>query len=131
MTILLSDGTTTVELHQDLFWSDEFFFNPVAQTMQRGITGAAIVSSALMLAGRPITLEPENDSSAWMHRDVVKDLRNWAAVPGKELTLTLRGVTHTVLFRHQDGGLEAKPLVHYNEHDDADWYLCVLRFMEI
>lgn len=131
MTILLSDGTTTVELHEDLFWSDELAWDPVAQTAQRGITGALIVSSAQMLAGRPITLEPENDSSAWMHRDDVLALRNWAAVAGQELTLTLRGVTHTVLFRHQDGGLEARPVVHYNEADNHDWYLCVVRLMEI
>lgn len=131
MAITLSDGTTTVNMHVDLFWSDENNWHPVEQTVQRTITGAAIVSAAARVAGRPITLEPENDSSAWMSRSVVDDLRNWAAVPGKELTLTLRGVTYTVLFRHQDGGFEARPVVHYNNVVSADWYLCVVRLMEI
>lgn len=131
MTISLSDGTTTVQLHPDLFWSDEFGWHPVEQTEQRTITGALIVSAAERIGGRPITLEPENDSSAWMTREVVAALRNWAAVPGKELTLTLRGVTYTVVFRHQNGGLEARPVVHYSDADLGDNYLCVVRLMEI
>lgn len=131
MTISLSDGTTTVALHPDLFWSDEHNWHPVAQTEERSITGALIVSSALKIAGRPITLEPENDSSAWMTLAEVTALRNWAAVPGQELALTLRGVAYTVLFRHQDGGFEARPLVHYNDANNADFYLCVVRLMEI
>lgn len=131
MAISLSDGTTTVNLHPDLFWSDENNWNPVDQSVTRTLTGAMIVSVAGMIGGRPITLEPEDDSSAWMSRSVVESLRNWAAVPGKELTLTLYGQTYSVMFRHQDGGLEAKPVVHYNDPDNADWYLCVVRLMEI
>lgn len=131
MTISLSDGVTPVTLNPDLFWSDENNWHPVEQTVQRTITGALIVSSATRVAGRPITLEPENDSSAWMPLGVVALLRNWAAVPGKVLTLTLRGVTRQVIFRHQDGGLDARPVVHYNDADNADNYLCVVRLMEI
>ena len=131
MSITLSDGTTSVTLHQDLFWSDEFQWNPVQQTSERTITGALLVSSALLTAGRPITLEPENDGSAWMPRATVDALRNFAAVPGQELTLTLRSVARAVIFRHQDGGFSARPVVHYNDADSADWYLCTIRLMEI
>ena len=84
-----------------------------------------------MQKGRPITLEPEDDSSAWMRSAVVQQLRNWAAVPGQQLILTLRGVVHTVIFRHQDGGFEAKPVLHYRDRVPDDWYLCVIRLMEI
>lgn len=131
MSITLTDGTGTVELSNDLFWSDEHNWQPVEQTTQRTLTGALIVSAATRVAGRPITLEPENDQSAWMTRATVADLRNWAAVPGKVLTLTLHGVTHSVMFRHQDGGLDARPVVHYNDASNADYYLCVVRLMEI
>ena len=81
--------------------------------------------------GRPITLEPEDDSSAWMPSDAVVQLRNWAAVPGQQLILTLRNETRNVIFRHQDGGLEARPVVHYRDRTPTDWYLCVVRLMEI
>ena len=84
-----------------------------------------------MHKGRPITLEPEDDSSTWMRSSVLQQLRNWAAVPGQQLTLTLRGTSHTVIFRHQDGGFEAKPVIHYRDRVPGDWYLCVIRLMEI
>ena len=77
------------------------------------------------------TLEPENDSSAWMKRSVIDALRNWAAEPGKELTLTLRSVSRTVIFRHQDGGLEVRPVIHYDVPVNDDWYLATIRLMEV
>lgn len=129
--ITLSDGTTTITLHPDLFWSDENNWNPVEQTVDRTITGAMVIMAALRVAGRPITLEPEDDSTAWMLRSQVDALRNWAAVPGKEMTLTLRGVDRTVIFRHQDGGFEARPVIHYNDVVPGDFYLCTVRLMEI
>jgi hypothetical protein len=59
-------------------------------------------------------------------------LRNWAAVAGRQMTLTLRGQGRTVIFRHQDGaGVEAKPVVHYSDVLDGDWFLVTLRLMEI
>ena len=64
MSITLSDGTTTLALHPDLYWSDEHNWFPVEQTAQRTITGALIVSVATRLAGRPVTLQPEDDRSA-------------------------------------------------------------------
>lgn len=132
MATTLSDGTTTVTLHEDLFWSDENNWHPVAQSAQRSITGALIIQTTTMLKGRNITLESEDDQSAAMARSVVDQLRNWAAVAGQQLTLTLRGVARTVIFRHQDGaGLEARPWIHYSDVDDEDYYLCVLRLMEI
>jgi hypothetical protein len=118
-------------LHPDLYWSDELAWNPVEQTAERTITGALLVSAASVTGGRPITLEPENDGTAWMPRATVEALRNWAAVPGQELTLTLRAQPRTVIFRHQDGGLSAQPVVHYSDTDAGDWYLCTLRFLEL
>ena len=130
--ISLTDGTTTLVLHQDLFWSDENNWNPVEQTVDRTITGALIVQVAARVAGRPITLEPEDDGSAWMPRSSVDVLRNWAAVAGQTLTLTLRGTARTVIFRLQDGaGVDAKPVKHQSDVDNADFYTCVLRIMEI
>lgn len=129
--ITLSDGTNTLELHPDLFWSDEDNWHPVAQAVQRTITGALDIQVAAMNKGRRITLEPEDDSTAWMSSAIVQQLRNLAAVPGQQMVLTLRGESRTVIFRHQDGGFEAKPVVHYRDRVPGDWYLCVIRLMEI
>lgn len=128
--ITLNDGSTTLTLNPDLFWSDEDW-SPVQQSVQPTITGALDVQIGTMLAGRPITLQPENEGSAWMPHELIAALRDWATEPGLEMTLTLRGVAHAVMFRHQDKAVEAAPVAHYRDVQDTDWYLCTLRFMEI
>ncbi len=127
-----ASATVTLTLHPDLYWSDENSWVPVEQSVERTITGALIVSAAERIGGRNITLQPDDDSSAWMPQSTVEQLRNWAAVPGKELTLTLRGTDRTVIFRHHDGdALVATPVVHYNDVDSGDFYRCTLRLMEL
>lgn len=130
--ITLSDGTTTLTLHPDLLWSDENNWHPVEQTVQRTITGAVIVSVGARIKGRSITLQPEDQSSAWMSRTTIEALRNWAAVPGKQMTLTLRGIAYSVIFRHHDGQAgDVTPIIHYNDVEASDWYSITLRFMEV
>ena len=133
MSITLADVSTTLTLNPDLYWSDENNWHPVEQTADRTITGALIVQAAGRVAGRPVTLEPQDDSAAWMTLADVEDLRNWAAVPGKTMTLTLRGEAREVIFRHQDGGFEARPVIQYRDGHElpADFYLCTIRLMEI
>lgn len=132
MIMLSNNGLSTIELPPDLYWSDEYAWLPVEQTSERTITGAQVISVAARVAGRPITLQPEDDNSAWMSRETLEQLRNWAAVPGQVLQLTLRGVARDVIFRHQDGaGIEARPLVHFSEMAGSDYYLVTLRLMEI
>lgn len=132
MSITLQYLTTTLNLDPDLLWEDEFNWHPVEQSAERTVTGALVVSTAARTGGRPITLRPEDDSSAWMPRSLVDALRAWAAVPGREMTLTLRGVSRTVIFRHQDGtALEAVPVVHFSDIGSNDWYRCTLRFQEV
>lgn len=132
MSITLSDGTTTVDLNPDLYWADEYAWQPVAQTVTTTLTGALIVQNGAMQAGRKITLSPADDASAWMRKSVVDQLRNWASVAGQSLTLTLRGVSRTVIFRHHDGGaMEATPVVFFSDADSSDWFRVTLRFMEV
>lgn len=120
----------TITLHPDLFWADQHDWHPVEQSIQRTLTGALIVSSAARIGGRPITLQPENDSSAWMTGATLEALRNMAVVPGRVMSLTFGGASRDVIFRHHDGSaIEAVPVVHYS--DGADWYLITLRIMEI
>lgn len=134
MSITLAVGATSVALHPDLYWSDENNWHPVEQITERTITGALIVQAAARLdgKGRPITLEPEDDRSAWMRRSTLEQLRNWAAVPGQILALTLRGVTYNVMFRHQDGSaIEAAPVVHFSDVGADDFYRVTIRLMVV
>lgn len=131
--ISLSDGTATITLHKDLLWSDETDWNPVEQNFERTLTGAGIVQSGLRVGGRPITLGPEDDQSAPHTRAQVDALRNWAAVPGKQMVLTLGGLAYNVIFRHHDAGgaLSAKKWIHFSDVQPGDIYLVTIRLMEI
>lgn len=132
MSITLGDGVTLLALDDDLFWNDEFAWSPVEQAIQRTLSGALIVSTAARVAGRPITLQPFDESSAWMAGAAIRQLCDWAAVPGQQLTLVLRGVTYAVIFRHHDGSaVEATPIVPYSDPVNTDHYLATLRLMEI
>lgn len=132
MATTLSDGTTTVTVHSDLWWSDEHNWWPVEQSVKRSLTGALIVQAAARVAGRPITLEARDDSSAWHSRATIEQLRNWASTPGQQLTLSLLGTSYTVMFRHQDGaGIEATPIIDYSDPGPDDPYRLTLRMMQI
>jgi len=132
MSITLKNGAAALELDPDLLWSDEFAWSGVRQAVERGITGSLIVQSKAMTGGRPITLEPETDDSAWLTRENLLLLQAWSADPAADLLLTIRGVERAVLFRHEDdsGAITARPVVHFRDVLDSDQYVCTLRLME-
>ena len=124
MTTTLSDGTTTIALSDHLQWRDELTWSPVSQQVQTSLTGALIVYAAARTAGRPITL-----SGAWLTRAVLDQCQAWAAVPGQALSLSLRGTAYAVLWRQQDGAIEATPVIPWVDVDAADYYRATLRFI--
>lgn len=128
----LSDGVTTVTFTDDLNWADEFAWAPVEQSVDRTITGAVIVQSATRVAGRPITLASESASWGWVRRSALDQFKVWRDTPGKVMTLTYRGVAHTVIWRHQDTAIDASPVEFYGgPADPNDYYRATLRFMEL
>lgn len=131
MSINLTVGPTSIELPLDLRWSNEFDWNPVEQSKQRTLTGGLVISVAARTIGRPIVLAPEDDGSAWTPRAVLEQARAWAAVPGQQMTLSLRGVDHTVIFDHEAGALDARTVAHFNDVVSTDWYHVSYRFMEV
>ena len=131
MPITLSYDGTTVSLPEDLYWADEFNWTALVQTAERTITGALIIQQATRIAGRPVTLQPDGDSG-WIPRGVLEQLRTWATIPQCEMTLTHRGVTRQVIWRHHEGDvIDANPVVHYADAQSGDWYTATLRLMEI
>ncbi len=132
MAITLAADAVTLTLPADLFWNDRNAWQPVEQVAERTITGAVIVQSAAKVAGRPITLQPFDDSSAWMTQSTMNQLDAWSAIPGKEMVLTIHGQTYDVIFRHHDGvPVEASPIVHYSDVQTGDFYSVTIRLMEI
>ena len=64
---------------------------------------------AVKQGGQPITLEG-TDTNAWISRALCSTLQAWAALPGIQLDLVLRGETHQVIFDHAKGGCTAQPI---------------------
>ena len=128
--ITLTYQTTTITLHEDMLWQDEFAWNPVEQKTERTLTGALIVEYGTKLAGRPITLQSE-ENTGWLPLTTINTLKTWSAVAGREMVLNIRGVTFNVIFRHSDGAVDASPVVRFNSPDAADFYTATIRLMEI
>lgn len=126
----LAVGATSVDLPDDFLWSDEFAWTPVVKTEEFSLTGARIVQNGVRLSGRPITLEPEGDDSAWVTRAAVEQIAAWAALPGTEMTLTFRGVPRVVEFRSNETPFAARPVAHFSDAQPGDFYLLTLRLTE-
>ena len=109
MSITLTYNGTTATLSDRLQWVDEFAWSPVEQATAYSTTGALLVDVAVKQSGQPITLEG-TDTNAWITRALCSTLQAWAALPGIELALVLRGTTHAVIFDHAQGGFAAQPI---------------------
>ena len=131
MTTLTYNGTT-VNLPDDLFWSDETSWSQVVQTAERTITGALVIQTHSRIAGRPITLQPEAENASWINRGDLMTLKSWADIPGCEMLLSHRGISYNVVWRHHEGEvIQATPVVHYSDVQSGDWYTATLMLMEI
>lgn len=131
MTILLTYNGTTAALSDRLQWLDEYDWSPVEQSTEFSTTGALLVDVAMKQAGRPITLEGL-ETAAWLTRAVCDTLQAWAALPGIELTLTVRGMPRAVLFDQSRKGFTAAPVWRLSdgEYTEETLYLPTFRFLE-
>ena len=109
MSITLTYNGTTAHLSDRLHWADEFDWSPVEQATAYSTTGALLVDVAVKQAGQPITLEG-TDTNAWISRALCSTLKAWAALPGAQFDLVLRGITHPVIFDHAQGGFSAQAI---------------------
>ena len=128
----MSNTLDTISL-PDLHWVDEIEWTPVAQNDdERSITGALMIDTGLKQAGRPITLIG-GKNWGWISYQTLTELKAFAAVAGKEMTLTLGTTTYTVMFRHSDGPpISAAPVIQKNPPADEDNYRdVVIRLMEV
>lgn len=85
-TLTRKDNQSTLTLHAQYIWSDEYSWSSLKQSEPvYSLNGAMHVDQGTMLAGRPITLDCTH---ARITRSDLQTLQAWAAVPELELTLT-------------------------------------------
>ena len=130
MSTTLTYNAVTVTLPDDIIWSDEYDWHPVVQSSEFTTTGALLIESALKQAGRPISLNNTEDQ-AWFTKAMCDQIKTWASLPGIVLTFVYRGVTHSVVFDHENTAFEASPLVFYRDTVSGDYYIVNLRFIEV
>lgn len=132
ITLTHTPSSTTLTLPDALNWVDEYTWSPVQQTKAYTTTGALLIEEGVMQAGRPITLEGQIEST-WCPRSMVDQLHTWANSAGIVLTLTLRGVAHSVTFDREKGALQGLPVTFFADASIAsdDWYVPTLRFLEL
>lgn len=136
-------------LPSGLVWSDEFSWSPVAQNMERTLTGALIIEEATKTAGRSITLTGSRagkDYTAMVARgqgyrgfSSLNALRTALMASGATFTLTLHDSrTFTVAPRHDgDGPISAEPLPAYKDFAPADpddatlYFISAIRLIEV
>ncbi len=131
-TITLALGATTLSLPSALNWVDEYTWSPIEQAQTYTTTGALLIEEAVKQTGRPYTLEGAQDKT-WCSRELVNTLKGWAATPGVQLVLTIRGMAHPVTFDHLKGALQGLPVLFFEDGSiaDADWYVPTLRLIGI
>lgn len=132
MAITLTNGAASMALPPDLIWTNEFQWTPIVQASERSITGALILDTGVKTGGRPIVLQGA-ENTAWLLRAEARALLDaWVSLPGQVFTLTLNGRALQVVFDHEAGPLELKPVVDYSDPIDNDYYCgATLRFLEI
>ena len=133
--ITLTCGPTTLVLPDDLIWENEFGWAAVAQATERGIDGLLIVDAMARTGGRPITLKG-TERTAWITRGDMKALKMWAAIPGQQFDLNLRGEKFVVIFDHgtsEDTHAMALSAVFdsSDKTDDSVYCSLSLRFLDM
>lgn len=119
----------TVQIPRSMVWVDEHDWTPVEKSIDYSITGALLVDVGVKQAGRPITLQAENDSG-WIRRDVLHALHALAAVPGGQYEFThADGRSFAVEFASSP--ITAVPLGRPELPADSNPYIATVRLIEV
>ena len=134
MAITLTNAGSTLELPEDLIWTDELTWSAVSQAAERGIFGTLIIHAMARHGGHPITLQGDGNS-AWISRGTLRQLKSWADVPGLRMQLDIRGEVFIVVFDHGNAeearAVAMQSVIEYSDKEDGDYYCSlVLRFLE-
>lgn len=114
-----------------LEWTDQFTWDPVAQEQERSLSGALIVQEGVRRYGRPITLA--SNDGAWFTLATVRALEALRADVGRIMLLTLpSGEQHYVTWNRAAGAaVEAERLFRRVTYGPADLFTLILRLITV
>lgn len=120
----------TLHIPRGMVWSDEHNWVPVEKAVEYSITGALLVDAAVRQAGRPITLQAEDDAG-WISRGVLQDLRALASVPDGTYTFTHADGREFLVMFAPDDPLQATPVGRPELPADTNPYIATVRLIEV
>ena len=123
-----------IQLPDETFWTDEFDWTPIGQSVELDITGGLVIEYASGRSGRPVTIRSE-----WITRSVLSDIESLRdAAVQNVLTLTLPDSRIIdVLFRHHEGPpIQVEPVVERPEYvaaspDNPDYFNVTIKLIEV
>ena len=134
MRLVRKSTSEAVSLEDGFLWSDEFEWKPIEQKLERAIDGTAIIQEGKKKSGRSIALVPADKEMGWIKR---RDLRSLLAWSGLQEQFTLEfeyphdNRHFNVIFNHEAGALEAKPVKDLPTISEDDYYNVTMRFTEL
>lgn len=122
----------TIEIPDDLEWTDEFTWTPIVQNSTYGATGALYIQTGTKLTGRYITLQGKDDM-AWITRSTLLSLIALRDVADEEMTLTLSDEREfNVVFRQSEVPVDVRTVKGYNEFSNEELFVInAIRLMEV
>ncbi len=134
MKLIRKSTNETVQLEDGFLWTDEFDWKPIEQKLERSISGEAIIQEGLKQSGRPISLEPADQNTGWIKLRDLRRVRDWAVLHERYI-IQFEQQHDTrqfeVIFNHEAGALEAKPVLGIPAVSLDDYFNVTLRFLEL
>jgi len=134
MKLIRKSTNETVQLEDGFLWPDEFDWKPIEQKLERAITGAAIIQEGRKQSGRPVTLNPADEGMGWIKLRDLRKVQAWSELQ-EQFTLEFEWPHDTrkfeVIFNHEAGALEAKPVKGIPVISLDDYFNVTLRFLEL
>ena len=121
----------TLTLPDDFLWVNEFDWSPVAQSVDRSLTGALMVFESEKAYGRSIVLGDGENS--WLTRAQLDLLFTLSENLTHKMPLTLAdGRSFTVVFDRSEGSpIEALPILPSTAPSPTDFYAVTLRLLTV
>lgn len=134
MKLIRNTTSETVPLEDGFLWLDEFDWKPIEQKLERAIDGTAIIQEGRKVSGRPISLMPADSEMGWIQLKHLRQVQAWSSLQ-EQFTLAFEWPHDTrrfnVVFNHEAGALEAKPVKGIPAVSLDDYFNVTLRFLEL
>lgn len=134
MRLVRKSTQEAVSLEDGFLWPDEFEWKPIEQKQERAIDGTLIIQEGKKKSGRPITLQPADQSMGWVQLKHLKTLYEWSLLQEQfrlEFEWPHDQRQFNVIFNHEAGALEAKPVKDIPAVSEDDYYNVTMRFTEL